>query len=312
MERYIDLGEAVTYPELKIVIDKIKRRPGPMQAILESKDGGTEIPFETKLSAGTLTGTVDFIGTHEGETVVIDWKSGRQMMLPKIQHDLQMAAYAVLAAANGWATPMRVIRYRTKYPDYQEMLLDDEFLVETGAKIEAAVAIAAAQRNALVVGVWCTGCFNRGCCSAHLTTANPAVYYEGREIKDHALACCLLKAVPALKDKIRSIEESCERLVIESGKSIPDPETGKSWGHHSGGRDQLDQDKLRVFLARTLGPGQPLPPGRLTKAACNNELKIAGYTEAEVTNFWGRARGFGAVVKRSISKLGWFFADPWR
>jgi hypothetical protein len=120
-----------------------------------------EIALSIRLGDLTLTGHADAIGlVSTEEAIVIDWKygEGQKYILKPIQDDLQMLAYACMAAEQYNVQSITVMRVRVSDLEVDEIVYGPEQLESGKALLAALVTDIHDHRDARTVGPHCEHC----------------------------------------------------------------------------------------------------------------------------------------------------------
>jgi hypothetical protein len=199
----------------------------------------------------TITGHADFIGWNDGVATIIDWKygEGQKFILPRIEDDLQMLAYACMATQK----EAHIYRVRISDCEYDYLHLDSEQLESGRELLETIAEEVASNPDKFTPGPHCEHCLaSKNCAersfSAMRNTEALINYVHPVPTLTHDQAKRYALARKALKDRLDDLDVAL-RKYLEEGNEIIEGE--KRLALTGGKRDKVvDASSMQDIVKR--------------------------------------------------------------
>lgn len=190
-----------------------------------------EAPLRWEFGDVELTGHADLILVGHAHAKVLDWKTQAGWHLPPLEEDMQMIAYAVMAALTYRVQRVTVHRVQVDLRESSSLTLEGETL-DLAIEAVREVAIAAAlDPETRTPGHQCSHCLTRRSCPEYLAAAEDLTCalapIRGQGLTTEAQAVRLLKSMQPVKDALEWADGALRDYVRTHGPLVSD---GKEWG----------------------------------------------------------------------------------
>lgn len=282
---------------------------GPAVSTVRSEVGLADVA-----TCAVLHGTIDARYQCRECVVVDDWKTGHCGGLPPIGEDLQMRAYAYLAACR-YEMPAYVMRVQldTGVVDVLDLRTYDAEVKNRDALHEAVLWHVEHHGEPASERATCASCpINAHCrhyCAgvvrvvpelATITDDNgvPAI----TTAEDARRVAMVLRPARAVLDRL---ERELRAWVTDHG-AIEDTGRARTWGHSLRLRDVItDHPALLSELASETDDGRAWSTAATTKQGVLRALMDGGLTRQEALAWWEVRRGMGMISKKATDIWGW-------
>jgi len=271
-----------------------------------------EAPMEFQAGEVLVTGTRDMVQeSGPGLALVADWKFYNDpSMLPPIEEDLQMLAYAVGTAAERQADEVEIRRYLVYYRSVHVLVLRGETLEMAAEVVREEAESAWAARATFNVGAQCRSCLVRQHCDVYqgqgksISTQEIAPYAGGTFTAPEQVLQFLL-AAPLVEERIAAGKAAARAWVLEHG-AIGDPTSGEAWGPRQREQDEIvDASGCLMQLMKETDQVTALGAAKTTKGALEGALKEKGMPPAGRREFLERLRELGVLAKKQVERWEW-------
>lgn len=256
-----------------------------------------------------ITGTLDLVEIVDGHGIVCDWKFyNRPDMLPEIENDMQMIAYAVGAWQKYNIDRVTVHRFlcyhnqvdTVEFADAEMLKIAHEAVTEEAESIWN-------RRNELNPGAQCRSCFQSWHCPAMETQfqaveTSEIAPYEGGEFSTKNDVLNFLLAVPLVEQRIKEGIAAAKRFVESIGEPVVDLTSNMQWGPSTRQQDTIvDPAGCLAQLMLETSQEEALRAAKTSKKAMEDVLKAAGKKPKERKAFLADLRDSQLLVKQETS-----------
>lgn len=265
-----------------------------------------------------ITGTMDLIEFIGTKAWITDWKFyNNPSMLPPIEQDLQMYAYAVGIWRQfpeiNFVTINRVLCYHLKSEtislELEDLQLAEQALAEQAEFIWD-------NRTSFRFGAQCSQCLERHFCQHFLEQEKHIGIrkmkpYEGGDFASDADALKFILAIPALQTLIEEGMEAAKRYVKETGHNLFDTTSKQDWGPRERKADSIIDPKGCIAeLMSKIGKENALKIIKTTKRAIEKALKENNISPTDRRKFINKLRDLNYISKtESESQWRWMKKD---
>lgn len=267
----------------------------------------TEHAMSIEIGGEVVTGHADALWVSPDDALIVDWKTGAQIGLPRIEWDLQMIAYGLMVR-EAFGVPRAVVyRVLVDTRDAGEPLILDDDNADALRERVADVIRAAAGGGDFRPGPWCVSpmkCLASHVCRSFLDGRHELVpIRDGSDLPvSRADLGRVVVHIEAARQWLGALEDRVRADIRERG---PAEWAGKVYGPTSraGAEFVPDAAPALAVLAEFVGEACALSAAALSRASIERACWVAGVQADDVLS---RLREDGLLIKGAPGEaFGW-------